>query len=132
MTSFHKLHNLKAKMILPHFLVSVATSCRYRLAIEAARFRPVAVGLKGWAFPIMDAPVQVAGGTRARSVSEERITPTAIVLLGLAVTLLVAFMVGTESGTLHPVWQAIVGLTGVGMVGMTLRLIQIFSGKVRR
>src|SRR3954463_12283201 len=119
MTGFHKINLLKAKMITPHFLFS----------LTAARLRPAAVGLIGWAFPVMDEPAPVSDDTRARSVSVERITPTAIVLLGLVVILMVAFMVGTQSGGLHPVWQAIVGLAGVGIAGMTLRLVQILRGK---
>ena len=114
-----------------HSVVSLAEACRCRLALETARFRPLAADLKNWALPVMAAPAETSAGTRDHS-SGERITPTAIVILGLAVVIFVAFLVGSHSGSLHPVWQAIVGLAGVGLAGMTLRLVQILRGKVSR
>jgi hypothetical protein len=129
MTGFQKLSIQKAKRSIPRSVVSFAASCRFRLALETVRFGHWAGDLKGWALPIMDESPQASGALQEVSAQDERIAPTAIVLLGLAAIIFVAFLVGYQSGALHPVWQGIVSLAGVATAYMTLRLVQIIKAR---
>jgi hypothetical protein len=132
MTGFQKLSIQKAKILIPHSVLSCAASCQSWLAMEMVRVGHWAEGLKGWAVPILDEPEQTAGESGEVSAREERIAPAGIVILGLAEIIFVAFLTGYQSGALHPVWQGIVGLAGVGLVWMMVRLVRIIKGRASR
>src|SRR3954468_12288960 len=107
MTGFQKLSIQRAKIFIPHSVLSFAASCQIWLAMELVRVGHWAEGLKGWALPVLDEPPQAAGESQDVPAREARIAPTAIVILGLVEVIFVAFLTGYQSGALHPVWQGI-------------------------
>src|SRR5882724_894278 len=59
-----------------------------------------------------------------------KVTDTVIVIVALLAVIMVGLMLGHRQGTLslHPVWQVILGLAGMGVLASGARLLRLAKG----
>jgi hypothetical protein len=111
---------------------SFAAASRAWFRLELTRLGQRATDFTSFGLPVFDEPSETTHEYREAVQTNDRIAPTAIVLLGLAELIFVAFLVGRTYGSLHPVWKVIVTLASAGIAAFSLRLIRLLRARKPR
>jgi hypothetical protein len=122
----------KPESMIAHALHSFATASRFWFRLELTRIARRAEDFASLRLPVFDDPFEAGIEARHAAEREDRIAPTAIVLIGLVELIFVAFLVGQTYGGLHPVWKVIVTLAGIGIAGFSFRLMRLLKARKAR
>ncbi len=83
----------------------------------------------GMMFPVLERTTPTPGNAAFQKLTgvESSVTDTVIVLAALFAVIMVGLLLGRSPGTnsLHPVWQIILGLAGLGVLGAGARLLRL-------
>ena len=99
-----------------------------RCSSGAAELGRRAARFGGFSLPFLR-PTADAGVVVRDRATQEKITSTGIVMLGLLEVILVGFLLGCTASGLHPVWKVILSLAALGVFSCGLRLLRLTARK---